>query len=80
MISAEGKHPAKLTLQVESGKNHVSLQARNYYKLEYSALNFTSAGDLNPCRDLTGKTAKVEYFEAGGEGKEGQIVAIELSK
>jgi hypothetical protein len=42
-------------------------------------LNFTPTGELNPCKNLEGMKAKVEYFE-GLSGAEGQIVSIELSK
>jgi len=73
-------YPASITLKVESGSNRLGLRAGNYYKVAYSASNFKPSGDLNPCKDLEGMTAKVEYFEGSGEGKDGQIISIELSK
>jgi len=68
-----------LTLKVENPGKPVTLRSRNYYKIQFSALGFTPSGDLNPCKDLEGMKAKVEYFEALN-GAVGQIVAIELTK
>ena len=72
-------YPATMKLKVEVGAKTLNLRAGNYYKVEYSALNFTPTGELNPCKNLEGMKAKVEYFE-GLSGAEGQIVSIELSK
>jgi tetratricopeptide (TPR) repeat protein len=69
-----------MKLKVEAGKNVLELRAANYYKVEYSALNFKPRADLNPCKDLEGMMAKVEYFEALATGVEGQIISIEFSK
>jgi len=73
-------YPAKMTLKVESAKSAMGLRSANYYKVEYSALNFTPSATLNPCKDLEGMTAKVDYFEAVAAGADGQLISIELSK
>jgi len=69
-----------MTLKVEGAASPVDLSSRNYYKVRYSALNFTPSSDLNPCKDLEGMKAKVEYYEGANGLAEGQIVSIELSK
>jgi tetratricopeptide (TPR) repeat protein len=71
---------ATMSLKVESAAKPVDLRTRNYYKVQYSALNFTPTGKLNPCKDLEGMKAKVEYFEGLDGSAEGQIVSIELTK
>ena len=71
---------ATMKLRVESAKKPVLLRARNYYKIQFSALNFTPTGELNPCKDIEGMKARVEFFEALSESAEGQIVSIELTK
>jgi hypothetical protein len=43
-------------------------------------MNFTPKSDLNPCTDIEGFKAKVEYAEVSDKSIAGQIVAIELSK
>jgi tetratricopeptide (TPR) repeat protein len=71
--------PATMRLRVEGAAKRLDLRTRNYYKIRYSALNFTPSGDLNPCTDLEGMKAKVEYFEGLGPA-EGQILSVELTK
>jgi tetratricopeptide (TPR) repeat protein len=72
--------PATITLRVEGSGKAVMLRARNYYKIPFSALNFTPKGELSPCRDLEGMKAKVEFYAGSNESAEGQIVSIELTK
>jgi hypothetical protein len=72
--------PATMKLKVEGGAKPVDLRTANYYKVRYSALNFTPSGDLKPCKDLEGMKANVDYFEALNSSAEGQIVSIELTK
>jgi tetratricopeptide (TPR) repeat protein len=72
--------PAILKLKVVGIPNPLLLHAVNYYQVEYSASGFTPKADMNPCRDLEGMKAKVDYFEGAGGSPEGQLVAIELAK
>ena len=69
-----------MKLRVESARKPLLLRARNYYKIQFSSLNFTPKGELNPCKDIEGMKARVEFFEALSESTEGQIVSIELTK
>ncbi len=72
--------PATIKLRVEGEGKPVSLRAGNYYKIPYSALNFTPTAEMNPCKDLEGMKAKVEFFEGLNQATEGQIISIELTK
>jgi len=72
--------PAILELTVEGDGKTLSLHSNNYFKIQFSALGFTPAGELHPCTDLEGMKARVEFFEAAGKSVEGQISFIELSK
>ncbi len=63
---------------VSNGKT-LGLHTGNYFKLSFSVLNVTLKGDLNPCVDLEGKAAKVEYAESASKGA-AVMVAIELHK
>lgn len=71
-------YPAVMKLTVE-GKP-IDLRSRNYYKIEYSAVNFTPTGEMNPCKDLIGMQAKVDYFENASDAAKGQIIAIQVTK
>jgi tetratricopeptide (TPR) repeat protein len=73
-------YPSTMNLKVESGAKSLDLTARNYFQVAYSALNFTPASDLNPCKDLEGMKAQVDYFEALDKSSQGQIISILLSK
>ena len=72
--------PATMKLKVESAAKSLPLLTRNYYKVDYLALNFTPSGELNPCKDIEGMKAKVDYFEGLNGAAEGQIISIELTK
>jgi tetratricopeptide (TPR) repeat protein len=80
LTKVECSYPSAMSLTVDAGANRLGLRATNFYKVEYSALNFKVTGDLNPCKDLEGMTAKVEYFEPVSPSIEGQIISIELFK
>ena len=73
-------YPAVLSLRVESGTRKVSLYNNNYYKVDYSAANFTPKGDVHPCDDLEGTKAEVEYFATADKSVDGQIVGIMMIK
>lgn len=72
-------YPATITFKLEAGTKVLELYARNYYKVTYSALNFTPSEELNPCKEIEGMKAKVDYLE-GLNGSPGQVSAVELAK
>jgi Tfp pilus assembly protein PilF len=72
--------PAIMELKVEGDGKMLPLHSNNYFKIQFTALNFTPGGELHPCNDLEGMQANVEFFEASGKSSEGQIFSIELRK
>jgi hypothetical protein len=73
--------PSNMDLDVDGGGKILSLYSHNYYKLAFTALNFTPKGDLHPCSDLEGMHSKVEYVESKSiEGKAGGLASIELHR
>jgi tetratricopeptide (TPR) repeat protein len=72
--------PAILELKLDGEGKTLSLHSNNYFKIQFTAINFTPKGELHPCTDLNGMKARVEFFEASGKSAEGQIFSIELSK
>jgi tetratricopeptide (TPR) repeat protein len=80
LSNVQCSYPAAMTLTVEVAAKRLELRAANFYKVEYSASNFSVTGSLNPCNDLQGMSAKVEYFEPVSPSVEGQIISIQLSK
>jgi Tfp pilus assembly protein PilF len=73
-------YPAVIEFKVESAKKTVSLYNNNYYKLEYSTLGYMPEGELNPCKDIEGMKARVQYVESSDKTVDGQMVAVELRK
>jgi Tfp pilus assembly protein PilF len=70
----------QLDLTVESSGKSLPLHADNSYKIEFSARGFTPQGDLNPCTDLEGRPAKVEYVESADAAVAARVIRIELHK
>ena len=62
---------------VAKGKT-MALHSGNYYKLAFTALGFSPKSDINPCHDLEGASAKIEYVDSPTLGKPAYVFAIEL--
>lgn len=73
-------HAEKIDLTISSGGKATPLQGGNYYKIEFTALGFTPAEELNPCKDLEGKPAKVGYVDSSAKASPLYVVSIELHK
>ncbi len=72
--------PPNLDLTVASGAKTLALHTDNYYKIQFTALNFEPSGDLKPCSDLENRPAKVEYVESADKSDAPHLIAIELHK
>jgi tetratricopeptide (TPR) repeat protein len=72
--------PSLLELEVQGAAQPVALYANNYFKIEFSALNFNPAGEMHPCTDLEGKHARVLYAETADKTAAGQILSIQLTR
>lgn len=71
---------SNLDLTVTSSTKTLALHADNYYKIQFTALNFQPSGDLKPCNDLENRPAKVEYVESADKSDAPHLIAIELHK
>jgi len=58
----------------------IGLHSGNYFKIQFTAFNFTPTGDMKPCTQLEGMHAKVEYVEPSDKAARGWIVGVELRK
>ena len=56
------------------------LHTDDYFKVNFSAINFTPGGTLNPCRTAKGMYARVYYYPIKGQAKEGELISVELRK
>ncbi len=69
-----------LDLTVNASGKLVPLHIDNYYKIPFSAMGFTPSSELNPCKDLENKPAKVEYVESASPSHSAQLISVELHK
>jgi Tfp pilus assembly protein PilF len=73
-------HAPGIDLTVAANGKTLALHSGNFYKIGFTVLGFTPKGDLNPCSDLEGRPAKVEYVESSAKPAAAYVVAIELHK
>lgn len=78
--AVECNYPAVIDFQVETTAKPVALYSNNYFKIDLSAANFTPTASMNPCKDLDGMKAKVQYAESSDKTVDGQVISIELRK
>ncbi len=69
--------PAAMELQLETVKGTIALHADNYYKLRFSAVDFSPNPEFKPCTDLKGKHARVEFVESS-KTQPGQMISVEM--
>jgi len=73
-------HALEIDLTMAAKGKTMALYSANFYKIGFTALGFAPKGDLNPCKDLEGVSAKVEYVESPAQPPVAHVVAIELHK
>jgi len=73
-------YPNVLSLKIDEGSRSVPLYNNNYYKIEFATANYTPDSDIEPCTDIEGMKATVEYSAVTDKLVAGQIVSIELAK
>lgn len=56
------------------------LHTDNYFKVNFSAINFTPSGTMNPCKTAQGMYARVYYYHIKGHPREGELISVELRK
>jgi tetratricopeptide (TPR) repeat protein len=77
-IRCSGGITLEITFSSSAGEMH--LYSDSYFKIPYSAANYTPEGTLNPCVDLKGWHARITYHPAKDQQNQGEIVAVELVK
>jgi len=69
-----------LAVTFSSSAGEMQLYSDSYFKIPYSAANYTPEGTLNPCVDLKGWHARITYHPAKDQRNQGEIVSVELVK
>jgi tetratricopeptide (TPR) repeat protein len=68
-----------MDLKVIAGRTTLGLHSDNYFEIDYSSLGVTLKVDFNPCKDLEGRAAKIEYVESSSTGS-AAVVSIKIHK
>jgi Tfp pilus assembly protein PilF len=71
--------PAVMDLDLTADGRTITLHAGNYYEIRFSALGFMPKGDLQPCAELEGMSAKVEYIDSTTPKING-LISVEMHK
>ena len=56
------------------------LHANDYFKVDFSAINFSPKGIMDPCKQAKGMYARVHFYHIKGHPREGELVSVELRK
>src|SRR5579863_2393971 len=59
--------PAILEVKVKDGSQTFVLRSDNYFKIQFTALNYTPKGNLRPCADLEDMQAQIEFIASPGK-------------
>ena len=80
--NAQCSTPAYLEFEIAApGKpKPVAVYTNDRFKLDLTAFGFTPPAEMNPCLDLEGWKARVQYAETTDKTIDGQVVLIELRK
>jgi tetratricopeptide (TPR) repeat protein len=73
-------YPSVMELQVEGAKSTVKVYSNDFTKIDFTVVGLTFDGSMNPCKDLNGMKAQVQYAETSDKSVDGQVFAIELRK
>lgn len=73
-------NPAVIVLSLEIYGKPYLFRAENYFKLEYVSAGWSPPENFQPCRDLKGLTARLEFTPTPGTDYFGQLQAIEIRK
>ena len=73
-------YPAVLEFQVDGGGRTYSVYNNSFSKIELTVVGFTPSGAMNPCTDLNGMKARVQFAGSSDKTVDGKVFAIELHK
>lgn len=69
-----------LDMEFNAQRQELHLYTDNYFKIQFSALNFEPKGKLNPCREIQAMRARISYYDIKGHPGEGELISVELRK
>jgi len=74
-VQCKGK---SLDMVFDASDEILRLHTDNYFKVDFSAINFTPKGIMNPCKQAKGMYARVYYNHIKGHPHRGILVSVEF--
>lgn len=78
LVSCKGDRSFILTLV--DGKQTIVFHADNYLKINFITVYWKPPDPFNPCRDINGKWARVEYKPVRGQPFAGEIISLDIEE
>ncbi len=76
-VQCKGK---SLDMVFDASDGILRLHTDNYFKVDFSAINFTPKGIMNPCKKAKGMYARVYYNHVKGHPHRGILVSVQFRK
>jgi hypothetical protein len=77
-ISSSPAQRAQQAAPLQTLPMPIVLHSRNYRDIEFYSLNWTAPANFNPCTQLNGLTAKIQYSVVSGKTYAGEIITLEV--
>jgi len=67
-----------MDLKIDLSVGTEELHTDDYFKVQFSASNYTPQGELLPCKQLTGMKARILFHAYQDQPGAGEIISVEL--
>jgi tetratricopeptide (TPR) repeat protein len=79
-VECDSNSYLEFRVEIAGKPGSVVVYTTDRYKLDLSAMGFTPPAEMNPCHDIEGFHARVQYAESADKTIDGQLISIELRK
>ena len=79
-VECDSNSYLEFRVEIAGKPGSVVVYTTDRYKLDLSAMGFTPPPEMNPCHDIEGFHARVQYAESADKTIDGQLISIELRK
>ncbi len=77
-ITAVTCEEEELEMTLSTAATPLALHSPKYRNIEFYSLNWTAPDNFNPCTQLNGLTAKIQYSVVTGKAYAGEIITVEI--
>lgn len=77
-IKSVGCKGRSLDMVFDADDEILHLHTDNYFRVDFSAINFTPKGVMNPCKQAKGMYARVYFYHIKGQPHKGILTTVEF--